>query len=72
MSPESACCEPDARSIVSPDLNAIRGTLREVTEGFLAELDAMERRMIQTMVCSMLGGVMTVAVIGLIALAVAE
>ncbi len=71
MSPESACCEPDARGIVSPDLNAIGGTFREVTEGFLAEMDAMERRMIQTMVYSMLGGVLTVAMIGLIVLAVA-
>jgi len=71
MSPESACCEPDARSIVSPDLETISGTPREFTEGFLAEMDAMERRLIQTMVCSMLSGLLTVAVICLIVLAVA-
>ena len=44
--------------------------LDDIRDGFVADLHAMERRMIRTMVGTMLGGVLTVAVIGLIVLAV--
>ncbi|MYE32360.1 MAG: hypothetical protein F4X80_06885 [Chloroflexi bacterium] len=66
MSADVACREPDARNLVSPEFEALRATLRGFTESFLADLDAMERRMIRTMVCTMLGGVLTVAVISVI------
>ena len=70
MSPDAACREPDARDLVSPGFEALRASLRDFTERFRADLDAMERRLIRAMVCTMLGGVLTVAVIGLIVLAV--
>ena len=72
MSPESMCREADARSIVTPEIEAIRATFRDFTERFLANMDSMERRMIRAIVCALLGGVLTVAAISLIVLAVAE
>ena len=46
--------------------------LQGFRERFLDDLDAMERRLIRTMVGTMLGGVLTTGVIGLIVLAVSE
>ena len=66
MSPDAACREPDARSLASPELEELLAKLDEFRDGFLADLHAMERRMIRAMVCTMLGGVLTIAVIGLI------
>lgn len=71
MSPDAACREPYAQSLVSPELEDLLAKVDEVRDGLLAGLDAMERRLIRTMVCTMLGGVLTVAGIGLIVLAVA-
>ena len=45
---------------------------REFRERFLDDLHAMERRLIRTMVGTMLGGILTTGVIGLIVLAVSE
>lgn len=70
MSPDTACREPDPRNIVAPEVDDLLAKLDDIRDGFVADLHAMERRMIRTMVGTMLGGVLTVAVIGLIVLAV--
>lgn len=66
MSSDAACREPYGHNPGSPELEDLLAKLDEFRDGFLADLHAMERRMIRTMVCTMLGGVLTIAVIGLI------
>ena len=51
---------------------AILHDFREFRERFLDDLHAIERRVIRTMVGTMLGGILTTGVIGLIVLAVSE
>ncbi|MXZ46079.1 MAG: hypothetical protein F4Z08_03645 [Chloroflexi bacterium] len=62
----AACREPYARNLVRPEFEELLTKLDDFRDGFVADLHAMERRMIRTMVCTMLGGVLTIAVIGLI------
>lgn len=70
MSTDATCRESHAWNRISPELDELLAKVDEVRDGFLADLHAMERRMIRTMVGTMLGGVLTVAAIGLIVLAV--
>ncbi len=71
MTPD-ACGELDAGALVRCELEALRATLHEFRDSFLDHLDAMERRMIRTMVGTMLGGILAIGLIGLIVLAVSE
>ena len=71
MAPD-ASSELDAGALVRCELEALRATLHEFRDSFLDDLDAMERRLIRTMVGTMLGGVLTSGVIGLIVLAVSD
>ena len=63
MTTDASSSELEARGLVRSELEPLRATLDEFREGFLDDLHAMERRLIRTMVGTMLGGVLTIALI---------
>ena len=72
MIADSSSRDHYARGMVRSEFEPLFAALDDFRQGFIDDLHAMERRLILTMVGTMLGGVLTMALIGMTIVALSE